>query len=82
MRAVLCVRSRRGFVNASKGVLCRPSSYRGRRELEARPRQSPTSLLQAHSITLHMLDRHGKSRVCDCFSGTYVKCTCCEYYVR
>ena len=55
MRAVVCVRLRYVFVNASKGVLCRPSSYRGRRELEVRPRQnSPHFVLQTHSITSHV----------------------------
>jgi hypothetical protein len=63
MRAAVCLRLKRGFVNAGRGVLCRPSSYRGRRELEARPRQTvPTFLLQAHStqhyFKVHMLDRH------------------------
>jgi hypothetical protein len=64
MRAVVCVRLRCVFVNASKGVLCRPSSHRGRRELEVRPRQSsPTSAGTQFAALLHMLDRHGKSRV-------------------
>jgi len=65
MRAVVRVRLRCGFGNASKGVLCRPSSYRGRRELEARPRQIqvPTHFCR-HTGLLHMFeDRHMKNHV-------------------